>query len=133
MRDFKKYTLFCLFRWGVIACHCVDLRRTTSWFGLIILWNITTIGSTNLHLLIQIQFLKREKKGKKVLVMRTLRIYCYNHFPVCRIAVFTTVTMWSIPSIVLTYLITGDLYLWPIPPFPCQELLIIQENACWSQ
>lgn len=45
---------------------------------------IATIGPPDIHLLIQIQFLKREKKGKKVFsVIRTHSIYSFNNICVC--------------------------------------------------
>ena len=43
--------------------------------------------------------------------MRTLRIYPFNNFPGRRTAVLAVVTMLYVTSLVLTYPVTGSLYL----------------------
>ena len=82
---------------------------------------ITTVGSANIHLLIQIE--KKGKKEKKTLLaMSTLRINPPSNFPKYHIAVLTIVILLYITFLILTYLITGSLYLlttFPSPtPFP---------------
>lgn len=71
---------------------------------------ITTIGSANIHCLICIHY-KEKKKGKKcfLLVMRTLRTYSLNKFPMCHKAVLPLVIMLYIIPLVLIYLTTGSL------------------------
>ena len=45
----------------------------------------------------------KKKKKRFLLMMKTLRIYSLNSFPVCHIAAVTTVTMWDITALRLTY------------------------------
>ena len=69
---------------------------------------ITTIGLVNI--IISCRYNKKKRK-KFLLVMRTLRIYSLENFPICHTAMLTIVTMLSITALVLIYLITGSLYL----------------------
>ena len=67
---------------------------------------ITTIGSINIDLLLQKQFLKSRKNSP---VLRTFRIYSLNNFPMYHTAVLAIVIMWYITSLILIYLKTGSL------------------------
>ena len=60
-------------------------------------------------------------------MMRTLRIYSRNNFAMYHTAVLTVVIMLYTTSLVLTYLVTGSLYLlttfllFPLPPPPASD------------
>ena len=74
---------------------------------------ITTIGSTNIHLLLQTQYVeeKGEKnKGKIFSLWWGLR-FTNNNFSVCYPAVLTIVICWTLHSKIHFFLITGSLYL----------------------
>ena len=64
---------------------------------------MTTICLVNIYHLINTK--------KKILVMRTLRVYSLNNFHRYHSAVSATVIVLYVPSLVLMYLITGSLYL----------------------
>ena len=87
---------------------------------------ITTIGSANIHHLIEL--VKRKKHRKEFLVIRTLRIYSLNNVPLYH-AVVLTVLLVYISS---TYLSAKSLYVlitglqFPIPhPLPLATTILI--------
>ena len=87
---------------------------------------ITTIGSANIHHLIEL--VKRKKHRKGFLVIRTLRIYSLNNVPLYH-AVVLTVLLVYISS---TYLSAKSLYVlitglqFPIPhPLPLATTILI--------
>ena len=53
---------------------------------------MTIVGLVNIHHLIQIQ-LKKKKEKNFLLVMKTLRPYYLNNFPICHTVVLTIVIM----------------------------------------
>ena len=69
--------------------------------------------------------LKKERKKAKIflLVMRTLRIYSLNNFPIYHIAVLAIIIMLYITYLVLIYLITGNVLLLTFLQFPASSRL----------
>lgn len=65
---------------------------------------IATIGSANIHHLIDIIKRKERRKNVFLLVKRTLRLYSLNIFPIYHTAVLAIVIILYIASLVLIYL-----------------------------
>ena len=86
--------------------HCISLRHTEWWYELHILWNGRFSFSYRYN-----KKKGKEEKKKIILVIKILRVYFVNNFPIYPTAVLAIVIMLYITSLVFIYLITERLYL----------------------
>ena len=104
--------MFFQFYWEIIDTHnCVSLKYIARWFDLHMLWNdynrFSYHSSSHMDMI-----RKNKKKGKHFLpMMRNLRVYSLNKFPIYYISVLVIVIILYITSLELIYLVTESLYL----------------------
>ena len=72
------FFFFFFFFWEIIDIHhCLHWRHIAWWFDLHVLWSDYYLAFT-----ISCRYKKKENRKKNLLVMRTLRTYSLNNFPI---------------------------------------------------